>query len=128
MRRRYLQTLESHLERIGRDAKSASDVQELDRQFKEELKQDISDLKAELGLANRKTLFSKEVTLSVLILAGSLISPVAGLTSLASQVGGVGIIPLMKAAVNYRSSRRDALKKHTMSWLFVGKQGRIALR
>jgi hypothetical protein len=126
MRRRYLQALESHLERVGKEAKSEADVRELNRQFKEDLKQDVADLKAELGIASSKALFSKEVALSVLILAGSLVAPAAGLTALASQVGGVGIIPLIKAAVDYRAARRDALRKHTMSWLFTGKQGRIS--
>jgi len=125
MRRRYFRALQEHLARVGKEARSASDVRELDRQFKDELKQDLEELKRELGLASMKTLLSKEVALSVLILAGSLLSPVAGLTSLGSQVGGVGIIPLMKAAVEYRAAKREALKKHTMSWLFLAKQGRL---
>jgi hypothetical protein len=128
MRRRYLNALDSHLDRIGKEAKSESDVRELNRQFKEDLKQDVADLKAELGVVSSKALLSKEVALSALILAGTLISPIAGLTTLAAQVGGVGIIPLMKAAVEYRASRRDVLRKHTMSWLFIGKQGRLPLR
>jgi hypothetical protein len=128
MRRRYLKALEEHLARVGKEARSASDVKELDRQFKDVLKHDLDELKRELGLASIKTLLSKEVALSALILAGSLLSPVAGLTALGSQVGGVGIIPLMKAAVEYRAAKREALTKHTMSWLFLGKQGRLALR
>lgn len=127
MRRRYTAALESHLKRVGKEAKSEADYRELDRQFKEELKQDLADLQAELGIASKKALFSKEVTLTVLILAGSLISPIASLTALGNQVGGVGIIPLMKAAVDYRAARRDALKKHTMSWLYTGKQARLSL-
>jgi hypothetical protein len=128
MRRRYLKTLQDHLSRIGRDARSVSDVQELDRQFKEDLRQDLAELKTELGLANLKTLLSKEVALSALILAGSLMTPVAGLTALATQVGGIGIIPLLKAAVDLRAARRDTLKKHSMSWLFLANQGRLTLR
>jgi hypothetical protein len=34
----------------------------------------------------------------------------------------------MEAAVDYKSARRDALKKHVMSWLFLAKQGRLTLR
>jgi hypothetical protein len=49
------------------------------------------------------------------------------LTALGGQIGGVGIIPLMNAAVNLRAARRDALK-NTMSWLFLAKQGRLTLR
>jgi hypothetical protein len=128
MRRRYLKALEDHVNRIGREARSGPDVRELDRQFKEELKHDLSELKAELGLASVKALLSREVAMSVLILAGSLAAPVAGLTALGSQIGGVGIIPLMKAAVDLRAARREALKKHTMSWLFLASQRRLTLR
>lgn len=128
MRRRYAKAVQDHLERLGREAKSTSDVRELDRQFKDEIKQDLAELKQELNLASVKALLSKEVALSALILAGSLLSPVAGLTSLATHVGGVGVIPLMKAAVDYRSARRETLRKHTMSWLFLTTQGRLTLR
>lgn len=92
------------------------------------MKHDLAELKEELGLASVKALLSKEVVLSALILAGSLATPVAGLTSLGGQIGGVGIIPLMKAAVDLRAARRDALKKHTMSWLFLATQSRLTLR
>lgn len=128
MRRRYLKTLQEHVNRIGREARTVSDVRELDRQFKRDLKHDLAELKEELGLASVKALLSKEVVLSALILAGSLATPVAGLTSLGGQIGGVGIIPLMKAAVDLRAARRDALKKHTMSWLFLATQSRLTLR
>jgi hypothetical protein len=126
--RRYLQTLEAHIARVIREAKSRSDIRELERQFDNDLKQDLADLKAELGIASSKALFSKEVALSVILVAGSFVAPIAGLTALATSVGGIGIIPLIKSAVDYRATRRDALRKHTMSWLFVATQGRITLR
>lgn len=128
MRRRYFDTLQSHIVRMGREAKSEADVRELERQFREQMKQDLSDLKAELGLAGKKALFSKEVALSALILAGSLASPIAGLTTLGTTVGGIGVIPLMKTAVEYRGARREALRRHTMSWLFLGTRGRLTAR
>jgi hypothetical protein len=44
MRHRYVKALQEHVTRIDRDARSASDVRELDRQFKEDLKEDLSEL------------------------------------------------------------------------------------
>ena len=128
MRRRYAARLQSHLTQVGKEARSASDIAELERQFKQEMRGDLADLKADLGLANLKTLFSKEVALSALILAGSLAAPIEGLTALGSQIGSVGIVPLLKAAVDIRGARREVLKRHTMSWLYLGEQGRLALR
>jgi hypothetical protein len=128
LRRRYLAALDSHIARVSKEAKSESDLKELNRQFQEDIKQDVSDLRTELGIAAKKTLLSKELVMSVLILAGSVVSPFLGLSALATEVGGVaGVIPLMKAAVDYRGKRRDILRKHMMSWLYVSKRKAISL-
>lgn len=127
MRRRYFSTLQAHLQRIGKEATTEADVRELERQFKEDIKQDLADLKAELGLASVRALLSKEIAMSALALAGSLMAPIAGVTSLATTVKGIGIIPLLKAAVEYRGARREILRRHSMSWLFLGTRGRLTL-
>jgi hypothetical protein len=128
MRRRYATALRAHLKRIGTDARSATDVAELERQFRNEVKDDLADLKTELGLASLKALFSKEVALSAVILAGCLTSPITGLTALTSNIGLIGVIPLLKAAVDYRGARRTAFQHHSMSWLFLATQRRLSLR
>ncbi|MCI0439523.1 MAG: hypothetical protein L0177_10375, partial [Chloroflexi bacterium] len=128
LRRRYLYALQSHIGRIAKDAKSATDLRELERQFKEDIKQDLSDLKSELGLAGKKALLSKEVALGALIAAGSLAMPITGLTALPSEVGGLGVVPLTKALVEYRGARREVLRKHTMSWLYLASRKGIPLR
>ncbi|WP_434299521.1 hypothetical protein [Corallococcus exiguus] len=126
MRQRYSKAMAAHIERIKTEAKSGGDIKELNRQFKNEIKQDVSDLKSELGIATIKSLFSTGVVVSVVLTAGCVISPIEGLTTLAREVGGLGgIIPLLKAAADYRGARREALKKHAMSWLFLAKQRRI---
>ncbi len=103
MRRRYSGLLQQHLDRIGKEAKTENDVRELEGQFKATIKQDLADLKSELKLASWKTLFSKEVALSALIVAGCLVAPVAGLTALATHLGGIGVIPLVKSQIEYRA-------------------------
>ena len=128
MRRRYLQTLQAHIKRIGTEARSAADLRELERQFKEELKQDLADLKAELNTTSLKALFSKEVAVSALITAGSLVAPISGLTALASKIGLVGVIPLLKAVVDLRGARRTTLQRHVSSWLYLAGQGKLQIR
>jgi hypothetical protein len=123
MRRRYLKTFQAHMKRVSTEARSAADLRELERQFKEELKQDLADFKAELNTTSLKTLFSKEVALSALITAGSLVSPISGLTALASQVGLVGVIPLLKAAVDLRGARRTALLSSREFMAILGRAG-----
>jgi hypothetical protein len=119
MRRRYLKTLQDHVKRICSEARSKSDVRELERQFKADLSTDLADLKAELKLASIKSLFSKEVAVSAVLTAGAFLSPIAGLTELAARVGWVGVVPLFGAASALRGARRAALLKHTSSWLYL---------
>lgn len=128
LRRRYLAALDAHIKRVTKEAKNTTDLRELERQFRNDLKHDLADLKSELGVASLKTLFSKEVAISTLITAGTLVAPVAGLTALSTQVGLVGIIPLLKSATELRGARRAALLKHTSSWLYLATKPSLHIR
>jgi len=128
MRRRYLATLDAHIKRVTKEARNNTDLRELERQFRNDLKHDLSDLKSELGVASLKTLFSKEVAVSALITAGSLITPIPGLTALSTQFGLIGVIPLLKSATELRGARRTALLKHTSSWLYLATKPRLQVR
>lgn len=119
MRHRYLKALQDHIKRVCSEARNKTDVKELERQFKAELSTDLSDLKAELKQASLKTLFSKEVAISAILSAGTMVSPIAGLTELGTQVGLLGVVPLLKAAVELKGARRAALLKHRSSWLYL---------
>jgi len=123
MRRRYLKAIQAHIKRICSEARSKTDVRELERQFKAELATDLADLKAELKLTSLKTLFSKEVAVSAILSAGAMVSPIAGLTGLGTEVGLVGVVPLLKAAVEFKGARRAALLRHTSSWLYLASRG-----
>lgn len=128
MRRRYLAALDAHIKRVTKEAKNITDLRELERQFRNELKHDLSDLKSELGVASLKTLFSKEVAVSALITAGSLLAPIPGLTALSSQFGLLGVIPLLKSATELRGARRSTLQRHTSSWLYLATKPRLQVR
>jgi hypothetical protein len=128
MRRRYLTALDAHIKRVAKEAKNSTDLRELERQFRNDLKHDLSDLKSELGVASLKTLFSKEVAVSALITAGSLVAPIPGLTALSTQFGLLGVIPLLKSATELRGARRTALLKHTSSWLYLATKPRLQVR
>jgi hypothetical protein len=125
LRRRYAALVQQYLERIGKEAKTENDVRELEYQFKIEIKQDLADLKAELKVSAWKTLFSAEVGIFVAIMAGCLIAPVAGFTALATHLGGIGVIPLLKTGVKYREARRNAFRQHPISWLYLHKQKQL---
>lgn len=128
MRRRFRDAIDAHIARASKGVRTNSDLKELERQFLEDLKQDLHDLKSELGLTSLKTLFSKEVAISTVIAAGTFVTPIPGLTDLAQGVGLAGIIPLAKAAIELRGARRAALLKHKTSWLYLASKPRITLR
>ncbi len=127
MRRKYSTLLKEFIDRIGREAKTKKDVHEIEYQFTVAVTQDLADLKAELKTLSWKTLFSKEVAASALIAAGCLIAPVAGFTALATNVSGIGIIPLIKNEVEHREKRRKTLRNHPMSWLYLQKKKLVTL-
>ena len=128
MRLRYLECLNRYVERIRKEAKTGRDVKEIERQFKAELKLDLAELKKELNLASVKALFSKEVALSAVAVAGSLVEPVTGLTNLAMILQGIGVAPLIKTRAEYRAARSQALQKHPISWLYFSRSGRLTIR
>jgi len=128
MRRRYYKTLRAYIDRVCKEVKTSSDLKEMEYQFKEDMKQDLADLKSELGLARKRALLSKEIVLSAVAVAGALVEPIAGLTSLSAALKMIGVAPLLETAVEYREARRKALRAHSMSWLFLTKQRRLTLR
>ncbi len=120
LRRRYLKTLQLFLKRISTDAKTPGDLRELERQFKEDIKGDLRTLKQELRIAGVKSLLSKEVGLAALLIGGTLTAPLLGVTSLPMEISGLGVIPLGKAALELGGTRKEILRKHNMSWLYLG--------
>ena len=123
LRKRYHKVLREFLVRIGEEAKTAADFKELEAAFHDSVKEDIKDLKSELGLASQQALWSQDIIYSTVAVAGAFVEPIAALTGLGASVGLLGVIPLMKIRAEYRAARREALKKHFSSWVLVAKPG-----
>jgi hypothetical protein len=128
MRTRYFTALRTYTARIVDEAKTAEDVKAIEREFRLDMRDDLRALKKELGVASLEALFSKEMAVTVLALAGALVSPIAGITSLATTLKGIGIVPLVATTIRHKRERRKALLAHNMSWLYCAKQGRITTR
>jgi hypothetical protein len=128
MRVRYFTALRSYIDRMLKEGKSKSDVQEIEKQFQLDMRDDLKSLKKELNLATLEPLFSKEMAMMVVAVAGSLLSPIAGLTTLAVTLKGIGIAPLVATRLKHVKERRKALLSHSMSWLYLANERRISLR
>jgi hypothetical protein len=128
MRVRYFSTLKTYADRIVNHAKTVKDVKAIEMEFQLDLRDDLKSLKKELGVASLESLFSKEMAVTLLALAGSLVSPIAGITTLAATLKGVGVVPLVATTIKHKKERRKALLAHNMSWLYYANQPRIAVR
>ena len=128
MRLNYVNALQSYIQRMLTEAKSARDVSEVERQFRADMKDDLAALKGELNLASIEPLFSKEMALTVLAIGGALVEPISGLTNLAVTLQGVGIVPLVQTRIRHKKARRKPLLDHKMSWLYLTKEKGIAVR
>lgn len=126
LRQKYHKVLREYLVKIGEEAKTANDFRELEEEFKQRIKEDVSSLRSELGLATAKALWSKEFVVSAIALAGALAEPISSLTALGSGIGALGVIPLMAAKAGYRAARKQALEKHFSSWVYVAKPTKLA--
>jgi hypothetical protein len=110
MRHSYAQKIDSYIKRLSSEARSARDVEEIERLFKKEVSDDIGLLRAELKDEGQKVLFSKEmVGAAAIVAAGVFIEPSAAILAAA---------PLYRAKVDYRAVRNRTLERHSMSWLF----------
>lgn len=128
MRVRYFTALRTYVDRIVNHAKTTEDVKAIEREFQLDMKDDLKSLKKELGVASLESLFSKEMALTVLALAGAWVAPISGVTTLATTLKGIGIVPLVATTIKHKKERRKALLAHNMSWLYCAKQGHIAVR
>ena len=102
--------------RIDECAKRLSTVQrqtdrtEIQRQFEQDMRTDLDDLKSEIGAVGWKVVFSREVAVGILSGVGVLAQPLGQLIA--------GVAALAGVAMSYRRERRNALDRHAMSWLY----------
>ena len=76
MRHHYAGTLEADIEQLATDARSARDVAEIERQFIQDVDEDIAVLKEELKDEGKKVLLSKELMgAAVIAVAGAFVQP-----------------------------------------------------
>ena len=79
MRINYMKSLNLYLNRIIKECKSKNDIIEVERQFKEDIKVDLNNLKHELNLANIDALLSKEMIASIILIGGTFLNLYLGL-------------------------------------------------
>jgi hypothetical protein len=109
LRHGYLRKIEHHANLLSKAA-SASDIEEIERVFQQEIKTDLDMLKDELKDEGCKVVLSTEFAAAVTSLATV---PTTGL--LGYSLAGIA---LLRKKTEYRSARNKILRNHPMSWLY----------
>jgi hypothetical protein len=111
MRHHYAGTLEAYIQQLATDARSARDVAEIERQFIQDIDEDIAVLKEELKDEGKKVLLSNELMgAAAIAAAGAFVQPALA----AALAAGA----LYRTKVEYSTARNKTLERHAMSWLY----------
>ena len=125
LRHRYLDRLSTQASNLIA-ARKKSDRAEIERQFKQEMVDDLKELRSELRLSAGETLGSKDVVISVVAGVGAVVAPLIGMPvpDVVSASGAAAIIGgLLSLRSKFAKSRYDILKKHPMAYLYEMKGG-----
>lgn len=119
LRHRYLNRVEQQVKLATTTAATASDVQEIERQFYIESKDDLAALHQELRSEAKQAVLSKDVLVTLLAAAGTLAFAlfahqfqVPTVFSVATTAGGI-----FSAREKFLKARSDILRKHPMAFL-----------
>jgi hypothetical protein len=128
LRHRYVDRIEDHIKAVLK-LKKASDRQELERQFKLDMADDLKHLNDALGRAKKGALFSHDIIVTAVAAAGAFFGGLhldvsaLTLTGTAATVGGV-----LAAENKFATSRKSIMEKHPMAYLYQMEQFRSGKR
>ena len=125
LRHRYLDRLSTQASDLAR-VQTDSDRAEVKRQFDQDMKDDLQQLRSELRLLATETLTARELLVAVLAGTVAIASPYVNfaLPNVTSVSGGVVSIGGMLALrTKFARSRLDVLKNHPMAYLHEVKGG-----
>jgi hypothetical protein len=132
LRHRYIESLESYINRLADVETTLADAKEIQRQFASDMRRDLKELKAELGFARMETLTSKELIVTVSTGVATAASWLAGLQLPLGVItlGGapVAVGGLLALGGKYRKEREAVMKKHPMAYLYAAKRAGLVKR
>jgi hypothetical protein len=121
LRHSYLEKLEASASAVAK-ATSLAQRQELERQFHDDIADDMRLLKEELRLETGGTLGSKDIIAAVVGAIGVIAGAVLGHPIVGAMAFGTGLIPtiggLLGTQSKFAQSRRKILQSHPMAYLY----------
>ena len=133
LRHRYVDGLETYVTKLLNERATKSDAREIQRQFADDMKGDLKDLRAELGFAGKDALLSKEFLVTAITAVGTAASWLFGvpvnLEGVVTAAGApVAIGGLLAAQNKYLKERSAILKKHPMAYLYEARREGLGRR
>src|SRR5262249_50028068 len=127
LRHRYVASLESYVTRLTTAKTRESDAEEVKRQFADDIKKDLNNMKQELSFARNEALLSKEILVTALAGIGTVASWVFGMPVPILGVLTTGGVPaavggVVAARSKYLSARYSIMQKHPMAYLYEMKR------
>jgi hypothetical protein len=132
LRHRYVDRIESFVKSLTRTQGAASDHLGIQRQFKNDMKDDLATLKDELSLERDEAFFSKEMLAAALATVGTIASQMFAMPLVVPDVFTamgvtVTIGGFLAVRNKYLASRRSILRKHPMAYLFEMQASSLAM-
>ena len=122
LRHRYVTRLETYAQRLATVVHNKSDQKEIQRQFEQDMKDDLAFLREELAFAKKDVVFSKGVVGTVLAGASSIAASFGTPIDLTGALTSAGIPDAIFGAFQvrnkYQQSRRAILQKHPMAYMY----------
>jgi hypothetical protein len=122
LRHKYSATVEAHVKAISKEGLSREDRAELDRIFVDDMRDDFSDLRTELGYADKEFWFSKDIVTLVIAgvtFTGGILTGNFAVPGVVSGTGGiVSLGGLLSNSTRLAKARRETLRKHPMAYLY----------
>jgi hypothetical protein len=111
VRLNYKNAVEYYVDKIKNEAKTKNDIVEINRVFEQTMNADLMELKKQLKMEILDVILSKELAVAIVAGMAAFIEPIS------STIIAAGA--LIKKDVEYRNKRKEVLKKHPCSWLYI---------
>ena len=126
LRENYYAELNSYVNQLSK-CKGKNDREEIIRQFRQAMRNDLARLKRELKLETRKTLWSRDMATGIVFTIGTFFEPfissTIGVGALGSTItpatGVIAAWALNRTLLDYQTGREGILSKHPTSWLYM---------
>jgi hypothetical protein len=120
MRHNFMNHIDAYVKRIAACQGDTADIREIERQYEEDVRDDLQELKDSLKRSRTDALLSKEFGIGTIATVGSSVVGEGFNIPALTMVAGVAAVGTLVSGVRaYQAKRRDALSKHAMSWLLM---------